>query len=66
MQEESRDLSALEAVIPQICDKSHETASDTPSTLEEALSRPDKAMWRAAVDDELNSLMCQETPNGMK
>lgn len=34
---------------------------DTPATVKEALSRPDAPMWKAALDDEVASLLENET-----
>lgn len=37
------------------------TADDEPATVEQALSRPDANMWRHAMDEEMTSLLANET-----
>jgi hypothetical protein len=35
--------------------------SDNPATVEEAMSRPDAAMWRDAMAEEMRSLLENKT-----
>jgi len=37
------------------------TVNDEPATVEQALSRPDADMWRHAMDEEMTSLLANET-----